>query len=397
MAMGRSTTRSHGGLLDITRGVPLSIGDVGWSTAMIPCKPEARSGGEPKVEFVYTIRGYALLWVVLDHAVAFTEGSFDLVVGPGNRSLYNVVDDMTEGTRLPILMFLAALFVERGFNAGARSFITKRMQYLVWPWLLWTLVTILVLATANKLGDELSTAQFDDLLSMWWKPQYQTWFLYDLIVYNVVYLAARAVDRRLVLAVAVALFAASFWLGDMQMSSLVGKGIRHYGRFFLFYWLGIMLSRWVLSRRVEQERLLLVACLAAFLLLAVPPVLMDTARWHTTAIASALPALPLMLWLGPRLAATPLCAPLGWVGRASLLILCLHLIPVWALVVGTRRLGIDDPTLVALLSTIGAIAFCYGIDRLTQSTGVSPLLGFALRAQRTAVRPAKTSTAAAHR
>jgi fucose 4-O-acetylase-like acetyltransferase len=183
----------------------------------------------------------------------------------------------------------------------------------------------------------------------------------------------------------------------MQMSSLVGKGIRHYGRFFLFYWLGIKLSRWVLSRRVEQERLLLVACLAAFLLLAVPPVLMDTARWHTTAIASALPALPLMLWLGPRLAATPLCAPLGWVGRASLLILCLHLIPVWALVVGTRRLGIDDPTLVALLSTIGAIAFCYGIDRLTQSTGVSPLLGFALRAQRTAVRPAKTSTAAAHR
>jgi hypothetical protein len=117
---------------------------------------------------------------------------------------------------------------------------------------------------------------------------------------------------------------------------------------------------------------LLVSCLAAFLLLAVPPVLMDAARWHTTAIASALPALPLMLWLGPRLAATPLRAPLGWVGRASLLILCLHLIPVWALVVGARRLGIDDPTLVALLSTTGTIAFCYGIDRLTQSTGVPP-------------------------
>jgi fucose 4-O-acetylase-like acetyltransferase len=364
---------------------------------MVPRKPQARSGGEPKVEFVYTIRGYALLWVVLDHAVAFTEGSFGLVTGPGNRSLYDVVDDITEGTRLPILMFLAALFVERGFNADARSFITKRIRYLVWPWLLWTLVTIVVLATANKLGTELSTAQFNDLLSMWWKPQYQTWFLYDLIVYNVVYLVVRALDRRLVLAVAVALFAASFWLGDMQMSSLVGKGIRHYGRFFLFYWLGIMLSGWVLSRRVEQERRLLVACLAAFLLLAVPPVLMDTARWHTTAIASALPALPLMLWLGPRLAATRLRAPLGWAGRASLLILCLHLIPVWALVVGTRRLGIDDPTLVALLSAIGAIAFCYGIDRLTQSTGVSPLLGFALRAQRPAVRPAETSTAAAQR
>jgi len=334
---------------------------------------------------------------VLDHAVVFTEASFGYDVGPGNRSLYHVFDDITEGTRLPILMFLAALFVDRGFNADARSFITKRIRYLVWPWLLWTFVTILVLATATKLGNELSPTQFDQLLSMWWKPQYQTWFLYDLIVFNVVYLAARTVDRRLVLAVAVALFAASSWLGDMEMLSLVGKGIRHYGRFFLFYWLGIVLSRWVLSRRVEQERLLLVSCLAAFLLLAVPPVLMDTERWHTTAIASALPALPLMLWLGPWVAATPLCAPLGWVGRASLLILCLHVIPAWALVVVTRRLGIDDPTLVALLSATGAIAFCYGIDRLTQRTGVSPLLGFALRAQRTTVRPAKTPAAAGHR
>jgi uncharacterized membrane protein YcfT len=360
---------------------------------MIPHKPEARSGSEPRVEFVYTLRGYALLWVVLDHAVAFTDGSG----GPGNRSLYNVVDDMTEGTRLPVLMFLAALFVERGFNADARSFVTKRLRYLVWPWLLWTFVTILVLATANKLGNELSTTHFDQLLSMWWKPQYQTWFLYDLIVYNVVYLAVRAVDRRLVLAVAVALFAASSWFGDMELSSVVGKGIRHYGRFFLFYWLGIVLAPWVLSRRVEQERLLLVSCLAAFLLLAVPPVLLNTESWHTTAIASALPALPLMLWLGPRLAATRLITPLGWVGRASLLILCLHLIPVWALVVVARRLGIDDPTLVGLLSTTGTIAFCYGIDCLTQSTGVSPLLGFALRTQGTAVRPAETPAAAAPR
>jgi hypothetical protein len=130
------------------------------------------------------------------------------------------------------------------------------------------------LATAHNLGTELSTTHFDQLLSMWWKPQYQTWFLYDLIVYNVVYLAVRAVDRRLVLAVAVALFAASSWFGDVEMSSLVGKGIRHFGRLFLFYWLVIVLARWVLARRVEQERLLLVSCLAAFLLLAVPPVLL---------------------------------------------------------------------------------------------------------------------------
>jgi hypothetical protein len=102
---------------------------------MVPHKPEARSGREP-VEFIYTLRGYALLWVVLDHAVAFTDSSFGRVVGSGNRSLYNVVDDMTEGTRLPVLMLLAALLVERGFNADARSFATKRRRYLVWPWAL---------------------------------------------------------------------------------------------------------------------------------------------------------------------------------------------------------------------------------------------------------------------
>ena len=100
---------------------------------MVLHKPEARSGSEPTVEFVYTLRGYALLWVVLDHAVVFTEASFGYDVGPANRSLYHVFDDMTEGTRLPILMFLAALFVDRGFNADARSFITKRIRFLVWP------------------------------------------------------------------------------------------------------------------------------------------------------------------------------------------------------------------------------------------------------------------------
>jgi fucose 4-O-acetylase-like acetyltransferase len=363
---------------------------------MIPYKPEARPGSAPKIEYIYTIRGYALLWIVLDHAVSYTEGSFGIAPGPGNRSLYNVIDDMTEGTRLPILMFLAALFVERSFNAGVRSFISKRIRYLVWPWLLWTFVTIMVLATATTFGNELMATQFDALLSMWWKPQTQTWFLYDLIVYSVIYLAVRTVDRRLVLAVAVALFAGSLWLGDAD-TSLFGKGVRHYGRLFLFFWLGIMLWRWVLSRRVEQERLLLASCLAAFLLLGVPPVLMDSTWWQAAAMASALPALPLMLWLGSRLAATPLRAPLGWVGRASLLILCLHAIPAWALVVGARRLGLDDPVLVAVLAAAGAIAFCYGVDRLTQRTGVAPVLGFALRTNAKAARPASTSPAAGHR
>jgi hypothetical protein len=48
---------------------------------MVPHKPEARSGSEPRVEFVYTLRGYALLWVVLDHAVVFTDSSFGAVGG----------------------------------------------------------------------------------------------------------------------------------------------------------------------------------------------------------------------------------------------------------------------------------------------------------------------------
>jgi hypothetical protein len=73
------------------------------------------------------------------------------------------------------------------------------------------------------------------------------------------------------------------------------------------------------------------------------------------------------------------------------------LIPAWALVVGARRLGLDDPLLVAVLAAAGAIAFCYGVDRLTQRTGVAPVLGFALRTNAKAARPASTSPAAGHR
>jgi fucose 4-O-acetylase-like acetyltransferase len=341
---------------------------------------QPRSASRPRVAFVYTIRGLALFWIVLDHAVHLAQFSHGIVAGPGKRSPFNVVDDITEGTRLPVLMFLAALFVERGLREGVPRFVSKRLRYLAWPWLIWTIATIVVLATATRLGSDLQPTEFGQLLSMWWMPQLQTWFLYDLIVFNAIVLALRSVDRRLVLAGAVLLFAASLWHVGAEMT-LVGRGLRHYGRLFLFFWLGIMLSPWALSRLVDQHRLLLIGCVAAFLLLAVPPVLLDAARWQVTAIASALPALPVMLWLGPRLAATPLGAPLGWAGRASLLILCVHFVPAWAIVLAATRLGLGDVALVGVTAAAGALALCYGVDRLAQRTGAAPLLGFAQRGE----------------
>jgi hypothetical protein len=111
---------------------------------MVPYKPEARSAGESRGKFVYTICGCALLWIVLDHADALPRGSLGYAAGPGNRSLFNVIDDMTEGTRLPVLMFLAALCVERGFNAGVRSFISKRISQPAGPSGFASLATLLL-------------------------------------------------------------------------------------------------------------------------------------------------------------------------------------------------------------------------------------------------------------
>jgi hypothetical protein len=344
---------------------------------------EVQSAARPaeRVEFAYTLRGYALFWFVLDHAMRATEQLFhDPWLVRDQRSLFDIVDDITEGTRLPLLMFLAALFVERGLRHGLRDFLDKRLRYLAWPWLLWTAVGVVTLNGMGRLGLEVPPIGYDHFVSMLWRPYLQTWFLYDLLVFNLVFLAAwrLGIDRRIVLAVAVALFVASLCVDDVDLSG-IARAARHVGRWFLFYWLGIMLPEWSLTRGVERQPMLLWCSAVVFFLLAVPPVLLGAPWWHLTTVASGLPALPLMLWIGPRLADTALRPALGWAGRASLQILCLHFPLVWAIVAGAAALGWNDPIAVAALALSGTLAACYAFDRASQRWRFAPALGFGLR------------------
>lgn len=338
-----------------------------------------RAASTPRVEFVYTLRGMTMFWIVLDHSVRWAEQA----IGPLTaRTPFGIVDDITEGTRLPVLMFLAAIFTEAQLKRGLPDFLAKRVQYLVWPWLLWTTVCILVLATGTALGIGLSVTSFSELPQILWRPHYPTWFLYDLVAFNLVFLALRTVDRRWVLAFAFVLFGVSLYYEPLPGGDdMATRAVRHVGRMFVFFWLGIMLPGWVLSRRIDRQRSLLIGSAASLLLLTLPPVLLDWTYWRSFVLFSGLPAIPVMLWIAPRLDGLPgpFKRAFAWAGRASLQILCLHFVLAWSVVLACRAVGLVDELAIGFIATGIAIILCWWLDGITQRTGIAPWLGFGLR------------------
>jgi fucose 4-O-acetylase-like acetyltransferase len=358
-------------------------------------KTLASVGRPGRIEFLGATRGAAILYIVFNHIIDYVR-QLDLSASSlwdGAIQVYTKFDFATAGTRLPILILMTGLFLERSLARGTGRFIASRTTSLLWPLILWGLVQAVIFSFNPELtpwrGQQereglillgTSLASFEPVWAFyaWSLVSDQLWFLNMLAVFLLLYLFARRLPRALLFSLALILFVVSIALnGPLAPKWSPALWIlTRLGPFFLFFVLGTMMSDWVVKRgaRTTRTHAIIAGCL--FLAIAAPLLFADPAVWWPLTFVSALPAIPLLFMAGNWLAKSPARAFFLWAGQASLLLLCLHTLCIVFVLAIALAIGVTSPPLLALLAAVGGIGLCFLIDHALRRTGLSAALGF---------------------
>lgn len=150
----------------------------------------------PRVErrliWMDNFRGLAIFLVIFHHAVSIMSWR-----GEGANPLAVVVNDATAGFRMPGLILLSGMLVERSLRKGSRPYLLGKVRNILWPFVLWVLVTALLIERRVTWStvQEIVTPAHGIL-----------WFLWFLFAFYVLYWLSRNLNPA---AVAICSFALS--------------------------------------------------------------------------------------------------------------------------------------------------------------------------------------------
>jgi fucose 4-O-acetylase-like acetyltransferase len=311
-----------------------------------------------RLDWVDTARGLGIILVVYAHALRgqVSSGAFDLAwhAGAQDRVIY--------AFHMPLFFFLAGLFAQRSLAKGTPAFLRDKAVTLVYPYFLWATISIL-LAIAAAGATNGPPGNGGDIIRLWYTPVYQYWFLYALLICQLVTLATRA-DWR----VAVFLCLLSAYFGSRLPLGSATPALNYY----LYFGLGLLLSSRLLAWRPKAGVLVALA-LASWTFLAIsflveidaPERLMGVLR--AFAGSSALIAASMLL--------VPHARWLAILGTASMSIYVLHTIFSAGVRMALRAVAFPDDLIALVLGTFVGIVAPLIIWALARQYRLLPWLG----------------------
>ena len=310
-----------------------------------------------RLAWVDTARGIGIILVVYAHALRghVTSGAYD----PAWHA--DVQDDVIYAFHMPLFFFLAGLFAAKSVAKGTGPFLRDKALTLVWPYMLWSVVSIILgVLAAGAVNGEITLGS---IATLWRTPVYQYWFLYVLFLCQMLLFAVRA-DWRAVtmLTLASAVVGISTVLGMLSFAF----------NFFVYFGAGALAAAWLLGSRPTATTLLavLIASVALFAgsyaadkaisgrLL----VLIRAFSGSAGVIALAMLSAPYARWLAV-------------LGSASMSIYVLHTIFSAGLRMAWRMSGIDNNLLALVLGTLVGIIVPLTIWAIARRYHLLPWLG----------------------
>jgi fucose 4-O-acetylase-like acetyltransferase len=182
---------------------------------------------QERLAWVDTARGIGIILVVYGHALRghMVSGAYD----PAWHA--DIQDDVIYAFHMPLFFFLAGLFAQRSLAKGTMAFVRDKGLTLAYPYFLWSFVSIVLgMAAASAVNN---APQVNAIIELWRTPVYQYWFLYALLICQLVMLATRADWRITVLLCGLsAIFGGVSGLGMITIA---------FG-FYVYFGLGILLA-----------------------------------------------------------------------------------------------------------------------------------------------------------
>jgi len=127
-------------------------------------------------------RGIGILLVVYAHVA---RGIYAAHL-PIDAQMFHVVDDVVYSFHMPLFFFLSGLFFLKSWQRhGTASFMANKLATLAYPYVLWSLLQGLLEILASSYTNKHATVA--QVLSLFWHPRQQFWFLYALFFISVLF------------------------------------------------------------------------------------------------------------------------------------------------------------------------------------------------------------------
>jgi fucose 4-O-acetylase-like acetyltransferase len=335
----------------------------------VPARPAAR----PRVRaaWVDIAKGMGIVLVVAGHAIGGVV-SARLV---GADSVWNEIFYAIYTFHMALFFGLAGLFVQQRLAADADAFTRDAVVRIAWPYLLWSVVQLLVIDAMGSAVNRPTPFDGQRLVALLWEPTSQFWFLQALFVLHL--LARVVVPRAGVLVLLLLLVAARGAVVGWSLPTLLEMP----ARFGLFYAAGVFAGPALVAGAAAWPWLrgVLAACgLAMAWALAATGARLAGAHYGSL---FALPAAVLGSAAVVVLAHLPRArAGAAWaaLGRASMAIFLLHVLFVAGTRIALVRLfGIESPGLIVLLAVAAGIAGPLLVRAIALRVGVARATGLA--------------------
>lgn len=288
-----------------------------------------------RISWIDTARGMGIILVVIGHVGRGLTGA-----GMASGAAWEWLDYSLYTFHMPLFFFLAGLNFPQTMWKGRERFLRGKLRMLAYPYFLWSIIQGCVLiamssATNGKVG-------LSDLLHIGWKPMGQFWFLYVLMVCQIV--AAFGAEEIFPLAV-------GFLLAGyiIPILGVIGMTL-HY---FPFFACGCMLAGQICEEKPVKAWVgwFYFAALCGAILISG---LCDSMNYKSAmTIPAAMFGIMLVVWLGQKFQDS---RGLAYLGRVSMTIYILHIMAASGARIALKRIGLVDPlVLLVLCSAVGIL------------------------------------------
>jgi fucose 4-O-acetylase-like acetyltransferase len=98
---------------------------------------------------------------------------------PMNEDIYKLLDTFIYSFHMPLFFFLSGLyFIKSLTNRTTKQFVFNKIDTIVYPYILWSLIQGIIEATISSQTN--GSATYPEVFSLLWQPRAHFWFLYAL-------------------------------------------------------------------------------------------------------------------------------------------------------------------------------------------------------------------------
>lgn len=261
--------------------------------------------------------------------------------GKLHDTLLPALDYITYCFHMPLFFISSGVFVNYSLRAGFPHYLRSKLVHIYYPYVLWSVITILTSALLAKYVN--SPKELSNILLIPVLPRLHFWFLLTLFVYYLVYALIR--DLRLLAVVA----AVGLILHDLLGAPYQSLNYTHFFAFFVFG-VGIGKFKWQIQRK---------AWWIAFLALvgwSMAGYLHQVDNMSTLMVPAGLAGFYLTMAIGDALQGSRLGRMLIFLGERSLAIYLLHVIAAAGTRIAMHGLGCHvSPYLLLLICSLAGV------------------------------------------